>query len=304
METAAPGAMGAFGLGYEDLKTVNSGIVYVSVTPFGQQGPWSGRLANDLVATAASGLLHVTGDPDGPPVQGAADPAYKVASLAAAAGAMIALTGREASADRTGAQLDISIQECARSTILEVSNPNIYTWDGEIPGRPGSRGSVRCADGRWAGINVRPDRFGDFLDWVRDAGIETELSEADWGAASYDAAVDQYARVRGLVEQLAAVHPRDAFVERALDTGQMSLPIVELSEMSEIEHFRVTRQFIEVEHEALGRTLGFPRSPVGAMAAEVPLRAAPALGQHNAQIYEELGISAQELDRLRQQGIL
>ena len=138
VETAAPGAMGALGLGYEDLKTVNSGIVYVSVTPFGQQGPWSGRLANDLVATAASGLLHVTGDPDGPPVQGAADPAYKVASLAAAAGAMIALTGREASADRTGAHLDISIQECARSTILDVSNPNIYTWDGEIPGRPGS----------------------------------------------------------------------------------------------------------------------------------------------------------------------
>ena len=110
--------------------------------------------------------------------------------------------------------------------------------------------------------------------------------------------------MRGLVEQLAAVHPRDAFVERALDTGQMCLPIVELSEMSEIEHFRVTRQFIKVEHEALGRTLGFPRSPVDAMAAEVPVRAAPALGQHNAQIYEELGISAQELDRLRRKGIL
>ena len=304
VETAAPGAMAALGLAYEDLTTVNASIIYISVTPFGQQGPWSGRRANDLVATAASGLLHVTGDPDGPPVQGAADPAYKEASLAAAAGVMIALTGREATADRTGAHLDISIQECTRMTILEVSNPNIYTWNGRVPGRPGHGGAVRCADGGWVGINVRPDRFGGFLDWVRDAGIETDLTEANWDAATYEAAEDRYALVHGLVEELAAVHTRDAFVERALDSSQMCLPILELSEMSEIEHFRVNRQFLEVEHEALGRTLGFPRSPVDATAGEVRIRAAPTLGEHNTQIYAELGLGAEELDLLHQKGVL
>ncbi len=301
VETGAPGFMGSLGLSYENLAALHPSLVYASVTPFGQYGEWAGRKANDLVATAAGGLLHQTGHP-GAPVQGGADPAYRMASLAAAAGIMIALTGRDADPDCTGAHLDISIQECARMTILEVANPNLYRWWGAVPARPYAR-TYECADGRWVGINVRPDRFDGFLEWACDAGVETDLTADDWPAAAIDAAPEQRARVTAVVQELAKRHTRDEFVRRALATEQMCLPTLQIPELREEEQLRVTGQFVELEDQVLGRTLEFPRSPVDGLAG-VELRRAPALGEHNAEVYGEIGVTAADLDRLRSEGVV
>ena len=73
VETEAPGRMEQLGLGYEELRARNPGLIYVSVTPFGRDGEWRDWRANDLVAGAAGGLLWVSGSPADPPVQGAAN---------------------------------------------------------------------------------------------------------------------------------------------------------------------------------------------------------------------------------------
>ena len=67
IESAAPGGMDEIGLGYRQLRDLNPSLIYASVTPFGQDAPWADWKANDLVSTAAGGLLYICGEEDDPP---------------------------------------------------------------------------------------------------------------------------------------------------------------------------------------------------------------------------------------------
>ncbi|MDE0206623.1 MAG: CoA transferase, partial [Candidatus Tectomicrobia bacterium] len=69
VESAAPGELAALGLGYDELAAVNPALIVVSVTPFGQSGPYAGYQAPDLVGIGMAGLMYVTGDPDRAPVR-------------------------------------------------------------------------------------------------------------------------------------------------------------------------------------------------------------------------------------------
>jgi crotonobetainyl-CoA:carnitine CoA-transferase CaiB-like acyl-CoA transferase len=283
IETGRPGYMASIGLGFQQLQELNPGIVYASVTPFGQHGEWCDRTGNDLVAVAAGGLLHQSGEPGFPPVLGGTDVAYRMAGVVSAAGILVALTGRDAGeAPRSGVHLDISLQECVRMTILEVANPNLFRWWGRVPARPYMR-VFRCQDGKWVGILVRPDRFAAFLAWVRETGVETDLTDADWAKANIDAPKEERARVYALVERLAAAHPLAEFVARALATEQMCLPVLDFPGLRDEEHLRVNRQFIPVDHGPDVRSIDFPRSPVDGFGG-VEIRRAPHPGEHTAEI--------------------
>ncbi len=301
VETGKPGELAELGLAYEQLHEANAGLIYVSITPFGQRGPWIEWSSNDLVAGAAGGLLYISGTTDDPPAQGGGDPAYKMASLAAATGVLFALVGRDA--DGVGAQLDISIQEAVVMSTLQTSNPNIYALDGRIPARRGLGMVYECADGGWVGLNPRPDRFGRLLDWFRDEEIETDLSESDWDLAR-GVGYGSELGIRDLIAEVAAAHPRDEVVRRAHTFGQLCLPVLRIEEMGEQEHFQVNHQFLEVEHDLLDRSLGFVRSPVDAMDGEIAIRRAPLLGEHNTEIYAELGLAERELSELHAEGVI
>jgi crotonobetainyl-CoA:carnitine CoA-transferase CaiB-like acyl-CoA transferase len=293
VETGRPGELAMQGLGYDELRALNAGLIYVSVTPFGLDSEWAERAANDLVASASGGLLWVSGEPEHPPTHGAADPAYKMASLVAATGVMLALAGRDADPQGRGCHLDISMQEAVSMAVLQTANPNILAWNGRVPGRPGMSGAYRCADGKWAFINPRPDRFAQFISMLDAAGIEHHLGPDDWQlarAAPGDVSVNP---VPALVEQLAAVLTREEFLEQAWAGDQLAMPIMNFADMAEAEHFAVNEQFREVDHDALGGALSFVRSPVDAMSGEVPIRRAPTLGEHTAEVLDSLdGLAA------------
>ena len=295
VETGRPGELAALGLGYDDLCGLNSGLIYVSITPFGQQGPWRGWRTNDLVAGASGGLLNTTGATGDPPSQGGGDPSYKMASLAAATGAVFALFGREA--DGVGVHLDISIQEATLMATLQTSNANIYHLDGRVPTRPGLGAVYQCADGGWVGLNPRPDRFARLLDWFDAEGVESDLNVGDWELARGVGYGSQLG-LQELIARVAAAHPRDDVVRSAQAFDQLCLPILPLDQMEDQEHFQVNEQFLEVRHEPLDRLLGFVRSPVDAMATEIPFRRAPLLGEHTAEVLMGLGLEERALSEL------
>ena len=83
-ETAAPGAMDALGAGYESLRALNRDLLYVTLTPFGQDGPFRDYRGNDLIGVATSGLMYLNGYPEDPPNQPGAEQAYHMGSLVAA----------------------------------------------------------------------------------------------------------------------------------------------------------------------------------------------------------------------------
>ena len=274
VETAPPGSLERLELGYRHLKQINPSLIHVSVTPYGLHSPWRDRRTSDLVAAAAGGLLYVSGDPDGPPVQAAGDQSFKLAGLTAATGALVALTGRRLGTI-AGVHLDVSVQECVAMSVLQTSNPFHYTWHGRVPGRPGLTAVFRCADGLFTTCNPRADRWAVFLGWVREAGVETDLTSDSWEAAQ---GIGQGV-ASNLVRQVAARYSRDEFLRRAWALDMLALPVNTLPDLQQCEQLLVNDEFIAVPQPAAGGTLAFPRSPVDAMAGRISIRAAPRLGE-------------------------
>ena len=280
VETGAPGEMESLGLGYAELSALRPGLVYASVTPYGQEGPWRGRAGSDLTAAASSGLLFVAGQMDDPPTLAGGDQSYKMASLAAVSGITVALYGRRNDPPGRGRHLDISVQEAASIAACQTANANLFTWRGEVPQRPGmTRGVFRCSDGGWVTLNVVEDSFPAFMDWLEESGIETDLAERldEAGVAG----LILMPEVLELAGRLAERHTRREFLDRALAVDMLSLPVHDFPDMARSEQLRATEQFFEVWDEPLGRALGFSRSPVDVFGRPTVISRAPTLGEHN-----------------------
>ncbi len=288
IETARPGAAG---LEAKRLAGWNPRLVHASVVPFASDGPWRDWRATDLVAGAAGGLVWLCGERDGPPLQGSANPAYTMASLAAATGVMVGLADREREGPRRGCHFEVSLQEAACMAAMQTATPTFWSWFGRVPARPGLSNAVRCKDGGHVGLLVRSGRFELFVEWCEEADIPTKLTPADAHWAELTAPREGNP-VSAAVLELAACHTRDEFAERAGRAEIVCLPILDFPSMERHPQFEANRQFVLVPHEPLGRELGFPRSPVAAMAEEVELRRAPLLGEHGPAILRELEVPA------------
>lgn len=269
------------GLSFDALARMHAGLIQCSVTPFGLKTPWANYRANDLVAGAAGGLIQVSGSPRGIPVQGGAHPSYTMAGLAAASAICMALHQRDfaEASSGCGVHIDLSMQEATALAVMQTQSPSQWTWHRKLPRRPGLSAAMACKDGKFVGLLVRPDRFPAFLAWADEVGIEHGMTEADWRYARLDAP-RQNNPVSETTLALAAKLTRDEFVAGALGADIVCLPVLDFPDLEQAEQFQVNDQFLSVEHDALGLSLGYVRSPVDAMADGVEFQRAPLLGEH------------------------
>src|SRR5215475_9093118 len=134
IESMSPGDMAALGLGYRDLAAINPALIVVSITPFGQDGPYATYQAPDLVGMGLGGFMYVTGDPDRPPVRVGFPHFYLHGAAAGAAGAMIAHAQRVLTGQ--GQHVDVSCQEAVARAL--ASAPQSYAMAGAVIVRQGS----------------------------------------------------------------------------------------------------------------------------------------------------------------------
>jgi crotonobetainyl-CoA:carnitine CoA-transferase CaiB-like acyl-CoA transferase len=202
VESFDPGTMAALGLGYADVAALNPRLVYVSVTPFGQDGPAACWPASELTLEAAGGLLGLQGDGDRPPVPVGYPQAAFHAGVQAAADAIIALYEREQSG--LGQYLDLSTQAAIVWTLMNATGypPNT----GGDPPRTGEQradpppqlvpglklpGILRCADGyinctlALGALGART--FQGLCDWLAEEGeLPDEVAGIAWATWSVD----------------------------------------------------------------------------------------------------------------------
>jgi len=135
VENFKPGTLEKWGLGYEDLRASNAGLIMVRISGFGQTGPYSSRAGYGVISEAVSGLRHLIGDPDRPPARVAVALTDYITGLYAAFGAVMALHARRVTG--VGQCIDAALNECAFS-FLESHVP-AYEKLGVVAKRAGSR---------------------------------------------------------------------------------------------------------------------------------------------------------------------
>ena len=259
----------------DQLLELRPGLVHCSVTPFGLDGEWSDWKGPDLIACSAGGLVWLSGEPRGRPVQGGSEVSFAMAGLIAASGVSIALHGGR------GAHLDISLQEAALMAAMQTATPSHWAWHGRIPRRPGLSQALRCADGGYVGHLIRPDRFDDFLAWAERVGIDHGMTSDDWAWARLDAPRKDNP-VAATTLALAATLGRDEFAAGAIEADLVCLPVLGFDDLEHTEQYVTNGQFFDVHHPGLDQDLGFVRSPVDGMPTPATIRPAPALGQDQA----------------------
>jgi len=285
IDTERPGRLDDLGLSHGALRAVNPGLIQCSITPFGLHTEWRNRKATDIVAGAAGGLIWLSGEPRGTPVQGGADVSYSMAGLIAASAISTAIYQRDHSGAGSGAHIDISLQEATSMAAMQTATPSNWTWFDRIPRRPGLSASLRCADGGYVGHMIRPDRFEKFLKWADLEGIDHGMTPDDWKLSRLDAP-RKGNPVAATVLALAAKLTRDEFFEGALIADLICLPVLGFDDFERTEQYLVNEQFLSVPSEVAGGDLGFVRSPVDGMAEPVDFRSAPALGADQSLLAE------------------
>jgi formyl-CoA transferase len=296
VENFRPGTLDGWGLGYEQVRAVRADVVYVSISGFGQFGPESPRVGYDPVAQAASGWLSLNGEPDGPPVKSPTFLGDDLGGVHGAIGALAALRHR----DRTGEgqHVDVSLLDA----LLYQSNgyPTLGALDVPMP-RLGSSFQVAAP----AGVFPCGEGFlmaGVMLDaqWRALASLmgRSELAEhPDWATTA--ARVARRDQANALLAAWLA--PRDPDETAALfhRSGLPGQRVRSYAEAARDPHVRERDMLQPTELEdgstapIVGPSWKLSRTPVSVRSG------APALGAHTAEVLEELGLSPQEIERLR-----
>jgi crotonobetainyl-CoA:carnitine CoA-transferase CaiB-like acyl-CoA transferase len=297
LESFRPGVLERLGVGYERLAQENPRLVYCAITGYGQDGPARDRSGHDLNYLGLNGLLALSGEAGGPPVQAAGQIAdLGGGALMAAVGVLVALRERERSGQ--GQLVDCSMFDGSLSWLAMVA-AQVFAG-GEAPQRgalPLSGGVVcyrpyRCADG-WVTLGaLEPKFWGEFC---RGVGREDLIEHAfdPPGSATHAAVCEVFAgRTRDQWRQFASEH--DCCLE----------PVLELDEALASEIVAARKMVVEVPQpgavEAV-RLLGVPiklsRTPGD------PARAAgPALGEHTEEVLAGAGFTADDIAALEQAG--
>ncbi|MFC1954038.1 CaiB/BaiF CoA transferase family protein [Chloroflexota bacterium] len=317
IDSFPPGYMDKLGLGYSDLEKVNPGISTVSITPFGQNGPYRDYKTSDIVAWAMGGQMYSWGDIDRTPVRLSHVPqAYLHAAAEAAAGAMMALYHRGTTGE--GQHVDVSIQE----SVTQITYMVTTTWDMmKVVLRHVDQAkttTVRmmkmwpCKDGYVAFLyfgGLRAKRRNlPFVKWMDSEGMADDfLNEMDWD--TFDTTTTTQDIVGHLEEptrKFFMSHTKAELLEGAVKHGAMVYPVSNTKDILECAQLNAREFWVELEHPELGTTITYPGA--FAQSTGIPPRVshrAPLIGEHNQEIYEdELGISRDKLIALGQARVI
>ena len=298
IENFRPGSLARLGFSYEAAAELNPRLVYCSVTGYGQVGRKKDLPGYDAVIQAESGLMDVTGHPDGPPTRvGVAITDY-LAGLYAMNGILLALRDR----DRTGRgqHVDIALMDAMTSALALPAG--IYFHTGEAPGREGNQHhtltpyeTIEVADGLVV-VAAGNERLWKQL----CAAIGADDLE---GHPDYATNTDRMAHRRQLIAELTprlARYTRDALIELLREHKVPCAQVRTIAEALEDPHLREREMVLDIPHRNLGtmRSLGNPirlsRTPA------VIRRPPPALGEHNDEILEALGPEGDDTRAARQ----
>ncbi|MBP1684879.1 MAG: putative acyl-CoA transferase/carnitine dehydratase [Deltaproteobacteria bacterium] len=308
IETFEPGTMDGWGIGYQALNENNPGLVFTSITGFGQTGPHKAFKSSDLVANALAGGMYVTGVPEDPPVVLVGSQAHIMASTCAAVSSMIALFHSTLRGE--GQQVDISVEE-VNLAVTHIAGVGRWLEDRLIPKRIGSAliaavpsGAYPCKDGLVYLIVNRPLHWKALAQWIYEVtGNDIVLDPMFEGPTANRQPVRDLLDV--YISDLTARFTVDEMYHEGQRRHLAVTPVNTATGVVQDPHLAARNYFVAVDHPGVG-TLRYPGAPYRHAGTPWAItRPAPRVGQHNEEIFcGELGLSTETVGELRQRGII
>ena len=305
VENFTPGVMGRFGLDYDAVQALNPGIIYCSISGFGQDGPYRERPAYDQIMQGLGGLMSVTGESEGEPQKIGLAITDIGAGMWAAFAIMAAFHHREKEGKNQGQYIDISMLD---SQIAWLTYQAAYFFaTGTAPQRLGAahptlvpyQGFV-CQDGKRINVAVGSERI-----WERFCkAMNREDLFTNPGYSSNGARVNNRATLIPLLQDYFLTRPVDDWVKDLQAASVPCGPINDIADVFADSQVLARQMFQEMPHPTLGTIkqtglpIKFSKTPGGLD------RHPPLLGEHNQQLLSELGYSDQDIAKLEENSVI
>jgi crotonobetainyl-CoA:carnitine CoA-transferase CaiB-like acyl-CoA transferase len=317
VESFKPGYMHQLGLGYEDLRKINPGIVVTSLTPYGQTGPHKDYHASDIVCWAGSGYMWLCGLPNRAPLRISVPQAYVHGGAEGAMGTMVAFWHRQKTGQ--GQYVDVSITESAMWQCLGAH----ASWDMNqmILERQGAfryygaykiRFVYPCKDGyvlfMLLGGHIGARGQKALAEWMDQEGMSDEfLRNFEWDTFDVSTYTDEMARkLEPFFERFFLTKTKAELFEGALKMQYLLTPVNTVQDLIESLHFAARDFWVDIDYPELNVCFRYPGAPFKSSEVSWRMdRRAPLVGEHNREIYGKgLNFSNSEIRALERAGVI
>jgi len=303
IENFRTGAMEGFGLGYEQLAELNPRLIYCSISAFGRGGPRAQEAGYEALMQAFTGIMSITGEPDGPPVRCGVSFLDIMTGVLCAMGAVCALYQRARTG--LGQRLDGSLLTSAVGMLNFQAEG--FLLAGAVPkalgsGAPGTSPyrNFRCADNQWIFIAAPNDNL-----WKRLAGVIGLASlTADPRYATNVERVKNRIELEKIVQEAIGRFDREPLMKRLEEAGVPATPVNRVDQALEDPQVKAQNMIWQMDHPRLGKTpiVGFPL----AFSRMQPglRRNPPRQGEHTDEVLKECGYGPGEIAQLREKKVI
>lgn len=294
IENFRPGVLDKLGFGYNAVAKANPRTVYCSISGFGQTGPYRDRPGYDVIAQGESGMMDLTGFPDGPPAKLGASLADIVAGLYAFNGVCLALLARHKTGK--GQLVDVSLLDGMVSTL--TYHALIYLSTGRSPKRAGTRHPsivpYECFQAKDGFVNIAVTNQKQWENFCQVLGFPGIANDPRF--ESMKSRLANYGELRPMIERVVAKMTRSEVMNALSEVGIPTGPINTVGEILEDPQMHARQMIVELTHPEYGplKTLGIPiklSDTPGAVET-----APPKFGEHNRAILHSLGFTDQQVD--------
>ena len=300
VENYRPGVMKRLGVGYEVMSKINPALVYVSISGFGQSGPWAMRPGFDLMAQAMSGIMSVTGNGDGKPVKAGVPVADIGCALFATYAALSAYIGAKNTGQ--GQYIDASLFDSALA--FSIWDTSEYWGTGNPPVALGTANrmtapyqAVKAKDGYFV-MGATNNKLWQLLCGILERPDLLQKVE-------YQTIAGRLGQREQLIQELEksfALKSADEWIDLLLEHGIPAGPILDYPQAFESEHGRHRQMRIEIDHPLEGKVpnIGFAVKMQGT--PQEVRRHPPLLGEHTQEVLMQVGFTPDEIKALEEQG--
>lgn len=303
VENFTPGVMARFGLDYKTVKEVNPKIVYCSISGFGQTGPYQSRPAYDQIMQGISGIMSLTGEPDGEPQKVGIAVTDIGAGMWSSFAIMSAIFHRDQKGE--GQHIDISMMDAQVAWLTYQAAT--YFANEEPPKRLGAAHptlvpyqAFMCQDGKYINVAVGSERI-----WQRfcEGMNMPEMKDSPEYATNGDR-VNHRAKIVPYLQEIFLKRPVNDWVKDLQEVNVPCGPINDLADVFSDPQLLHREMFVEMAHPTLGSIkqtglpIKFSLTPGGLD------RHPPLLGEHNGELLKELGYSESDIERLANQEVI